>query len=78
MATGWTRDGAVQEQIDATVADAVRRARKALGEGPGLSHCQQCESTIPPARRAAIPRVRLCVTCQEQQDRRVSTGRQPR
>ena len=27
MAGGWARDGAVQEQIDATVADAVEQAR---------------------------------------------------
>ena len=28
MANGWARDGAVQEQIDDTVADAVKLARK--------------------------------------------------
>jgi len=27
MAGGWSRDGAVQEQIDASVEDAVQRAR---------------------------------------------------
>ena len=28
MAGGWTRDGAVQDQIDDTVKDAVLRARR--------------------------------------------------
>ncbi len=27
MATGWAGDGAVQDQIDSTVDDAVKRAR---------------------------------------------------
>ena len=31
MAVGWARDGAVQEQIDATVEDAVGRARSRMG-----------------------------------------------
>ena len=30
MAVGWSRDGAVQEQIDATVADAVDLARQRI------------------------------------------------
>jgi hypothetical protein len=33
MAVGWARDGAVQEQIDANVDDAVKRARSALPRG---------------------------------------------
>lgn len=32
MAVGWARDGAVQEQIDASVADAVDRARNNMGK----------------------------------------------
>ena len=35
MATGWAGDGAVQDQIDATVNDAVQRARRELKKGPG-------------------------------------------
>lgn len=31
MASGWGPDGAVQDQIDSTVDDAVQRARDALG-----------------------------------------------
>lgn len=68
MATGWAGDGAVQAQIDATVDDAVRRARSRLPQGPGLRNCQECEAPIPEARRQAVPGVRLCVRCQELED----------
>lgn len=69
MATGWAGDGAVQDQIDATVGDAIARARSRMRRGPGLSHCEECEAEIPAARRAAVPGVRLCVTCQDAHDR---------
>ncbi|KGM51812.1 hypothetical protein N792_09200 [Lysobacter concretionis Ko07 = DSM 16239] len=69
MATGWAGDGAVQDQIDATVEDAIKRARSKLPKGPGLTHCEECDDVIPEARRAAMPGVRLCVPCQEAQDR---------
>jgi phage/conjugal plasmid C-4 type zinc finger TraR family protein len=69
MATGWAGDTAVQDQIDATVEDAVQRARSRLAKGPSLEHCEQCDKPIPEARRLAVPGVRLCVTCQEAADR---------
>ncbi|MFC6841713.1 DksA/TraR family C4-type zinc finger protein [Xanthomonas theicola] len=69
MATGWAGDGAVQEQIDATVEDAIKRARSQLPQGPSLSHCDACAAPIPEARRKAVPGVRLCVACQQAQDR---------
>lgn len=68
MATGWAGDGAVQDQIDATISDAVSRARRQLREGPGLARCEECDATIPEARRKAVPGVRLCVACQEIHD----------
>lgn len=68
MATGWAPDGAVQDQIDATVDDAVKRARSHLAHGPGLTHCELCDAEIPLARRQAVPGVRLCVKCQEAVD----------
>ena len=68
MAGGFTKDGAVQDQIDATVEDAVRRARGRLPQGPSLQHCADCGQTIPEARRDAMPGVRLCVTCQSERD----------
>jgi len=69
MATGWAKEGAVQEQIDATISDAVERARSQLANGPGLTHCEICEAKIPEARQLAVPGVRLCVKCQEIEDR---------
>lgn len=69
MATGWAGDGAVQDQIDATVEDAVKRARARLQKGPGLIHCEECDAPIPEARRKAVPGVRLCVNCQAKQDK---------
>ena len=70
MATGWAPEGAVQEQIDATVSDAVARARGSLTAGTAsLSHCAECGDDIPEGRRKAVPGVRLCVSCQQTQDR---------
>jgi phage/conjugal plasmid C-4 type zinc finger TraR family protein len=69
MATGWAGDGAVQDQIDATVKDGVTRAQSLLPSGPSLSHCAECGTEIPEARRNAIAGVRLCLACQEAADR---------
>ena len=69
MATGWAGDGAVQEQIDATVKDGIERARRQLHTGPSLTHCEECGEPIPLARQKAVPGVRLCVSCQEAADR---------
>jgi phage/conjugal plasmid C-4 type zinc finger TraR family protein len=68
MATGWAGDGAVQDQIDATVQDAIKRARSQLPQGPGLARCEECDAEIPEARRKAVPGVRLCVACQGARD----------
>jgi phage/conjugal plasmid C-4 type zinc finger TraR family protein len=74
MATGWAGDGAVQDQIDATVNDGIRRARSRLPSGPGLAQCEECDAPIPEARRRAIPGVRVCVACQEARDRDVASS----
>ena len=68
MAGGWARDGAVQDQIDASVKDAVERARQALPKGESLTHCEECGDAIPEARRQAMPGVRHCVPCQSELD----------
>ena len=68
MATGWAADGAVQDQIDATVKDGIKRARSKLPSGPGLARCEECDVRIPVGRRKAVPGVRLCVACQELRD----------
>jgi phage/conjugal plasmid C-4 type zinc finger protein, TraR family len=69
MAVGWAGDGAVQEQISATVEDAARRARERLPQGESLEFCEECDEEIPPARRQALPGVRLCVECQTELER---------
>ena len=68
MAGGFAKDGAVQDQIDANIEDAVSRARINLVEGESLTHCEECGEAIPAARRAAVAGVRLCVGCQQTQD----------
>jgi phage/conjugal plasmid C-4 type zinc finger TraR family protein len=72
MATGWAAEGAVQDQIDATVKDAIDLAKSRLPQGPGLTHCAECGEPISEARRAAVPGVRLCVSCQDSQDRELA------
>jgi phage/conjugal plasmid C-4 type zinc finger TraR family protein len=69
MATGWAHEGAVQEQIDATVKDAIQRAKSQLPQGESQRHCAQCGEEIPEARRLAMPGVRLCIACQSAADR---------
>jgi phage/conjugal plasmid C-4 type zinc finger TraR family protein len=64
MAVGWSRDGGVQDQIDATVESGVQLARSRLSDGESLTHCEECGTVIPDARRKAIPGVRFCVSCQ--------------
>ncbi|MEI7950398.1 MAG: DksA/TraR family C4-type zinc finger protein [Gammaproteobacteria bacterium] len=68
MANGWASDNAVQDQIDATITDAVMRAKSQLPVGPSLTQCEECDAAIPQARRTAMPGVRLCITCQEERD----------
>lgn len=69
MAGGWTADGAVQDQIDSTVDDAVQRARQALGHGESEHYCQECGREILEARRLALQGVRYCVNCQTEMDK---------
>jgi phage/conjugal plasmid C-4 type zinc finger TraR family protein len=69
VATGWAGDGAVQDQIDATVKDAIQRVQSQLPHGSSLTHCAECGNEIPEARRTAFGGVRLCVSCQEVLDR---------
>jgi phage/conjugal plasmid C-4 type zinc finger TraR family protein len=69
MAGGFAKDGAVQEQIDATVQDAIEFARGQLPKGESLTRCEKCDAPIPEARRTAVPGVRLCVACQTERDK---------
>jgi phage/conjugal plasmid C-4 type zinc finger TraR family protein len=74
MAGGWTRDGAVQEQIDDTVSDAVKLARARMPSGDSVTECDDCGALIPKRRREALPGVRTCVACQSERDAKRPTG----
>ena len=69
MAGGWARDGAVSEQIEASIDDELKRMKsRPAPQGESLSHCAECEEEIPRARRAAIPGVKLCIDCAQDRD----------
>ena len=68
MAGGWARDGAVQDQIDDTVKDAIELARLNLPSGDSARECDDCGDPIPKRRREAMPGVRTCVACQAERD----------
>ena len=72
MAGGFAKDGAVQDQIDATIEDEVNRVRSRLPRGESLRECEECGTAIPEARREAVPGVRLCVACQSEPDKEQS------
>lgn len=68
MANGWAPDGAVQDQIDDTVMDAVMRARTMMPNGESAEWCDDCGEEIPERRQQALPGTRTCVTCQSSRD----------
>lgn len=68
MANGWAQDGAVQDQIDDTVKDAVLAARARLPAGEAAAQCDECGEYIPEPRRRALPGVRTCIACQSERD----------
>ena len=70
MASGWAPDGAVQDQVDDTITDGVKRARASMPSGEGEVHCRECGEEIPEARRRVLPGVTTCVACQSVRDRR--------
>ncbi|MGR3792372.1 DksA/TraR family C4-type zinc finger protein [Vannielia sp. SX4] len=71
MAGGWAKDGAVSEQIEASISDELQRMKaKRAPQGESLTHCAECEEEIPEKRRLAIPGVKLCIDCQQERDGR--------
>ena len=73
MAGGWTRDGAVGEQIEASIADELARLRaRRAPTGESRAHCAECEEPIPDTRRAALPGVKLCLDCASERDGRAA------
>lgn len=73
MAVGWSRDGAIQDQIDATVKSAIQLSASRLSKGESLTHCEECGEAIPDARRQAIAGVRFCVLCQSEFEKQQKT-----
>lgn len=62
MAGGWTRDGAVNEQIEASIAEELQRLKaRQQPTGESLTHCAECDEEIPAARREALPGVKHCI-----------------
>ncbi|SFA98574.1 transcriptional regulator, TraR/DksA family [Poseidonocella pacifica] len=71
MAGGWARDDAVNDQIEASIQDELKRLKARGGpQGESRTHCAECEEPIPEPRRAAIPGVKLCIDCQQERDSR--------
>ncbi|MCP4819809.1 MAG: DksA/TraR family C4-type zinc finger protein [Shimia sp.] len=69
MAGGWARDGAVSEQIEASISDELARMKaQKQPVGESLRFCAECEEEIPEARRLARPGVKFCVDCQQERD----------
>ena len=71
MAGGWARDGAVEEQIEDSLRDAVAGARARMPAGESLQWCEDCGEGIPERRRIALTGVRTCIACQALRDRDV-------
>jgi phage/conjugal plasmid C-4 type zinc finger TraR family protein len=69
MAVGWAGDSAVHDQIADSINDEIARVRSRLPQGESLTDCEDCGEPIPEARRKALPGVRLCIACQEEQDK---------
>ena len=69
MAGGWAKDGAVGEQIEASINDELARMKARRGPvGESALDCVECDEPIPERRRDAIPGVKLCVDCQQERD----------
>jgi phage/conjugal plasmid C-4 type zinc finger TraR family protein len=68
MANGWAPDGAVQDQIDDSITEAILEARARMPSGESLEACEECGDDIPERRRVALPGVRTCIACQGARD----------
>ena len=69
MAGGWSRDGAVSEQIEASISEELERMRaRRAPVGESLTECAECGEDIPEKRRLALPGVKLCIDCQQVRD----------
>lgn len=74
MTSGWVPDGAVTDQAEDTINDAVARCRVQIPNGSGTDHCIECGNPIPEARKKALPGSVMCVPCQSELDRKNKKG----
>lgn len=69
MAGGWAKDGAVNDQIEASIQDELLRMRVLRSPtGESLRNCAECGEPIPERRRMALQGVTLCIDCQQERD----------
>ena len=69
MAGGWAKDGAVSEQIEASIAEELNRMKaRAQPVGESFRYCAECDEEIPEARQQALPGVKLCIDCVADRD----------
>ncbi|HDK7335333.1 TPA: TraR/DksA family transcriptional regulator [Cronobacter sakazakii] len=54
----------VQQRVEEERERHIHKARSRQA-APSRFLCESCSGPIPEARRAALPGVELCVTCQE-------------
>jgi phage/conjugal plasmid C-4 type zinc finger TraR family protein len=58
-----------QAHIEQETALEIERIRKGTIAGTGSTHCVDCGSEIPDARRRHIPNAVRCVPCQDLSER---------
>ncbi|GAA4223408.1 DksA/TraR family C4-type zinc finger protein [Sagittula sp. NFXS13] len=64
MAGGWSRDGAENEQMEASIQEELERMKlRRAPVGESLMDCAECGEEIPEKRRVALPGVKFCVDC---------------
>ena len=66
MASGFAKDGAVEEQIEHTILDAINMVRSRMIPTNTTEYCLECDEVIPLNRRVAIPGVEHCIQCQQE------------
>ncbi|ALB64052.1 Hypothetical Zinc-finger containing protein [Cronobacter condimenti 1330] len=54
----------VQQRVEEELERNIHKARSRQA-APSRFLCESCNGPIPEARRAALPGVEFCVTCQE-------------
>ena len=63
-------DRATQHAERMLAAQLDSQLGRSRPQGMSLSRCEECDDVIPEARRQQVPGVRLCIDCQEVEERR--------